>query len=88
MAANAPAVATIAGVTPGLRNGPVGAVSVTFTEPIDAITFGVSALSLTEDGGPNLIAPGSGVTIAQQGLGDLPGRRAAGADDGRRRTTS
>jgi hypothetical protein len=67
MAENAPAVASIAPVTPGPRNTPVSSVTVTFTEPVDASSFGLSALSLTDDGGPNLITSSSGVTITQEG---------------------
>ena len=55
MAPTAPAVSMISGVTPGLRNTPVGSVDVTFTQPIDPSSFGLSALSLTENGGSNLI---------------------------------
>ncbi len=67
MDANTPAVASIGGVTPGPRNTAVGSVSVTFSEPINPSSFGLSALDLTEDGGSNLITGGSGVTITQEG---------------------
>jgi len=67
MAASSPAVATIGGVAPGPRNTPVGSVSVTFTEPINPSSFGLTALDLTEDGGSNLITSGSGVSITQEG---------------------
>jgi hypothetical protein len=70
MAASAPAVSMISGVTAGLRNTAVDSVDVTFTQAIDPSSFGLSALSLTENGGPNLITAGSGVTIAQQGSSD------------------
>jgi hypothetical protein len=67
MASTAPAVSIISGVNPGSRNTPVSSVSVTFTEPIDPSSFTLSALSLTEDGGANLIDDSSGISITQQG---------------------
>jgi hypothetical protein len=67
MAQAAPAVSTIGGVSPGSRNTPVDSVSVSFTQPIDTGSFGLSALSLTEDGGPNLISSDPDISITQEG---------------------
>ncbi len=60
-----PAVASIIGVIPGPRNLPVPAVVVIFTEPIQPSSFSLSAVSLTLNGGPNLLAGASGVTLVQ-----------------------
>ena len=59
---NAPTVASISSVT-SPQSGPVGSVDITFSEPIDPSTFTNANLSLTLDGGANLI--GSAVTITQ-----------------------
>ncbi len=63
MAAVSPAVASVTGVTSGLRNTPVGAVLVAFSKAIDPTSFGPGALSLTQNGGPNLITS-TNVTIS------------------------
>ena len=55
------AVASIATVTPSVRNTPVTSVSVTLSEAASLGGFNASALSLTDNGGPNLIT--SAVTI-------------------------
>ena len=55
-------VSSIAAVTPNPRNTAVGSVDVTFTKPINAATFTTADLSLTDNGGPNLIT--SAVTIS------------------------
>ena len=62
-ALDAPGVAQIAGVPSAFRNEPVGAVDVTFTEPIQVATLGLEDLTLTRDGGDDLIS--AGVTITQ-----------------------
>jgi len=72
-------VQNITPVSPNPRNAPVTDVTVTFSKAINAATFTSSALSLTINGGPNLIT--SGVTITPQsataftinGLGQLTG---------------
>ena len=60
-----PAVSSIIGVIPGPRNLPVPAVVVTFTKPIQPSSFTLSAVSLTLNGGPNLLANAPGVTLVQ-----------------------
>ncbi len=50
-------------VAPALRNTAVTNITVVFSNPINQPTFTTSDLSLTENGGPNLITSGSGVTI-------------------------
>ncbi len=63
MSATAPFVSSVSGVTPGPRNTPVSSVQVTFSGALNPSSFTTSALTLTFDGGPNLIS--NGVTIAQ-----------------------
>jgi hypothetical protein len=49
------AATSIAAVAPNPRNTPVSSVDVTFNEPVDLATFTTAALTLTDDGGSNLI---------------------------------
>ena len=58
-----PVIVSVGAGTPGLRNTPVQTVNVILSEPINPTTFDDSALSLTLDGGSNLITPN--VTITQ-----------------------
>jgi hypothetical protein len=55
-------ITSIAGPAPNPRNTAVGSVDVTFTEPINTATFTSADLTLTDNGGPNLIT--SAVTIS------------------------
>ena len=52
----------IAPVSPNPRNTPVSSIDVTFSEPINSSTFTTSALTLSDNGGANLIT--SAVTIS------------------------
>jgi Bacterial Ig-like domain (group 3) len=54
-AATALSVTSIASVSPNPRNTPVPNVDVTFNEAVSLATFSDSALTLTDNGGPNLI---------------------------------
>ena len=58
----APTVSSIATVS-SPQSGPVGSVDITFSEPIDPTSFTMANLSLTLNGGANLI--NAGVTITQ-----------------------
>ncbi len=49
------ALLSIAPVSPNPRNTPVSAVQVTFDEPINLSTFTAADITLTDDGGANLI---------------------------------
>ncbi len=49
------AVASIAPVTPDPRNTPLTSVIVTLNKPAGSVGIGTAALSLSDDGGPNLI---------------------------------
>ena len=55
-------VTSISGASPNPRNTPVSSIDVTFSEPINPGNFTDSALTLTDNGGPNLIT--GAVTIA------------------------
>lgn len=55
--------ATLAPVVPNVRDTAVAAVTVTFSEPIDAATFTRDDLTLTRQGGANLI--NAGVSVAK-----------------------
>ena len=63
----APTIVGLQSITLTAQSGPVPSIQITFSEPIDPSTFGTSALSLTLNGGPNLI--NSGVTITSVGNG-------------------
>ncbi len=56
-----PMVSAIAAVSPNVRNTGVDSIEITFNKPINSATFTTADLSLTDNGGPNLITPG--VTI-------------------------
>jgi hypothetical protein len=55
-------ISSIAAVSPNPRNTAVSSIDVTFSEPIDIATLATGALTLTDDGGANLI--NSGVTLS------------------------
>ncbi|MGO8897662.1 MAG: beta strand repeat-containing protein [Isosphaeraceae bacterium] len=56
-----PTISSVAAVTPNPRNTPVDSVDVTFSKAINPSTFTTADLSLSDNGGPNLIT--SAVTI-------------------------
>ena len=68
----ADATVQVMDVAPTPRNQPVSTVDVFFSQPITASTFQDSALTLTDNGGPNLISPAVVITPADQ-PGDVPG---------------
>ena len=57
-----PQISSLAAVGPNPRNSPVGSIDVTLSKAINLDTFTTANLSLTDDGGPNLIT--SAVTIS------------------------
>lgn len=58
-----PAIVGIDPVDPNLRNTQVTSEQVSFSEPIDLTNFDWSAVSLTRNGGPNLIAGGLNISL-------------------------
>ena len=58
-----PVVVSVGAGNPALRNTPVQTVDVVLSEPIEPASFDDQALSLTSNGGPNLIT--SGVTVTE-----------------------
>ncbi len=58
-----PYVVSIGGISPNPRNTPVDSIDVTFDEAIDPTTFNYQAVSLTLDGGANLV--NSSVSVSQ-----------------------
>ena len=73
-------VASISPVTPGVRDTPVSSIDVTLSRDVGPDGFPVNALSLTDDGGPNLID--GAVTVTQlsgttYSIGGLSGLTAA-----------
>ena len=56
-----PSVSSFTGPSPTIRNSSVSTIDVTFSEAINPATFTTADLSLTDNGGPNLIT--SAVTI-------------------------
>jgi hypothetical protein len=73
----APTITAITGLTPGAQPAPVSTLEVVFSEPIDLATFDHQDLTLTRNGGANLITPTvtvslvSGSTYRLNGLGAL-----------------
>jgi hypothetical protein len=75
----APVVQSISAVSPNPRNAPVTSLTVNFSKAINAATFDYNDLTLTLNGGPNLVT--SAVTVTPQsassftisGLGPLTG---------------
>jgi hypothetical protein len=65
-AAVAPAVSAVAGAPQGPTNTPPSSLEITFTKPVDTGTLDVSDLTLSRDGGPNLLAGASGVALVQE----------------------
>ena len=53
----------ITGVSPNPRNTPVSSVDVTFSEPVNLSSFTTSALTLTDNGGTNLITSAVSITL-------------------------
>jgi hypothetical protein len=58
-----PYVVQFVPVTPFTQTGAVASATIIFSEAIDLGTFGHAALTLTRDGGTNLITAASGVTV-------------------------
>ena len=58
----APSIVDIADIVPATQTGPVSTADLTFSEPIDLSTFGYEDITLSLNGGTNLV--GSGVTVA------------------------
>ena len=56
-------IAAVTPVSPNPRNTPVSTISVSFSEPINPANFDDQALSLTDNGGPNLITGAVTVTL-------------------------
>ncbi|TWU48574.1 hypothetical protein Poly51_44740 [Rubripirellula tenax] len=63
----APLVESVAGIPSGFTNQPLGDVTLLFVEPINPATLTASAMTLTRDGGVNLID--AGVTITAEAGG-------------------
>ncbi|MDB6056328.1 MAG: hypothetical protein JWO95_172, partial [Verrucomicrobiales bacterium] len=59
-----PTIVQFGPVTPFVQPGAVSSVNVTFSEKIDLSTFDYRSLTLTRNGGANLINAGSGISIA------------------------
>ncbi len=78
-----PVVVSVGAGNPALRNTPVDTVDVVLSEPIVPASFDYQALSLTLNGGPNLIT--SGVTVTEVNSDDLQHRRPRLPDRRRRR---
>ena len=72
---NVPVVVSVGAGNPALRNTPVDSVDVVLSEPIDPASFNYQALSLTLNGGSNLIT--SGVTVTEIDADDLPASAAS-----------
>ncbi len=74
-----PTIVGLQTVTPFIQSGSISSLQITFSEPIDLSTFGSSTITLTRDGGPNLVSnsltitPVSDATYSINGLAPLTG---------------
>jgi len=89
LAGTGPVLAGIQAVVPSPRNLPVPGLDVVFSKAINLATFDYNDLSITRDGGPNLVGPGititssGGSTYRVNGLGSVtadPGNYVFAAD--------
>ncbi len=55
-------VVAIAPAVPNPRNAPVSMLNVTFSVPIESVNFSAGAITLTDNGGPNLLTGGVALT--------------------------
>jgi hypothetical protein len=60
----APTIVQVGPVTPFVQPNSVSSVNVTFSEQVDLSTFDYRSLTLSRNGGANLITSGSGITIS------------------------
>jgi hypothetical protein len=58
-----PAIVSVGPVTPFTQPGAVSAVDIVFSEAVDTTTFSYTNLSLTLNGGANLITSGAGISL-------------------------
>ncbi len=58
-------ISSIAAVSPNSRDTAVASIDVTFSEPINSINPGAGALTLTDNGGANLITSGVSLTLVE-----------------------
>jgi len=79
---NVPVVVSVGAGNPALRNTPVDSVDVVLSEPIESSSFDYQALSLTLNGGPNLITPGVTVTQVNPTTYSIGGLGSLAAVDG------
>ena len=76
-------VSSIIAVSPSPRNSTVSDIDVTFTQPLDLTGSDYSALTLTDNGGPNLITSAVTMTLVSGStyeIGGLTGLTAAEGD--------
>lgn len=59
---SAPPMATIAPVTPSLRNSPVSEIQIVFNKPVSGVSL--ASFSLTDGGGPNLLTASQTLTTS------------------------
>ncbi len=77
-----PAIVQLGPVTPFTQPLAVSAVNIVFSEPIDTTTFAPGALTLTVNGGPNLITGGISLTLVSNATYSITGLQAFTAADG------
>ena len=77
-----PILEDVVDVSPDPHTGPVSAVDVVFSEPIDLSTFDYQDLQLTHNGGPNLITDAVTISQVSGGTYRISGLDALTAEDG------
>ena len=75
-------VGSITAVAPDQRNTPVTQVTVTLSEPAASNGFGIDALTLTDDGGSNLITSGVSITAVSGATYQIGGLSSLTAGEG------
>ena len=79
---NQPVIVSVGATNPSIRNTPEDTADVVFFEPIDPTTFDVRTLSLSRNGGSNLILNGVSVTQVSSTIYRISGLSGLTANDG------
>jgi parallel beta-helix repeat protein len=75
-------ISSITAVAPAERNTPVTRVTLTLSEPAASNGFGINALTLTDNGGPNLITSGVSITAVSGATYQISGLSSLTAGEG------
>lgn len=79
----APNVRSVAGISPSPRNSPLDGPAFAFSEPIQAATLDIDDLTLTLNGGPNLLTEAQTINFVSGNTFQINGLTALTGEDGR-----